>query len=156
MSPNMPKPNVYSTREDSHNPASNIKLAIIPRQEPVLKIPGHDWGEAFSMVFDFLGNNVMAPAGIITVPWLRPGPSWKGTWLFDNAFHSRIWSLCNPDFAREALDTCLGFQVTGDPDDEKNFGRIPHSITPNGFGPWAAPPLVEYAYWELFKKNGSI
>lgn len=146
----------YATKEDPFNPSSHLQVAVIPRQTPVLNVPGNDWGQAFAAVFDALGNNAIAPAGLIKGTWLRPGPSWKGTWLFDNAFISRVWSLCNPAFAREALDTCLQHQVMGDPDDESSFGRIPHSITPNGFGPWAAPPVVAYAYWELFKKNGSV
>ncbi len=146
----------YRTKDDPSNPSSSLKVAVIPNLPPTLAIPELDWGPAFSEIFDFLGNNAMAPSGIIKGAWLRPGPSWKGTWLFDNAFISRVWSLCNLDFAREILDTCMAYQVTNDPEDDMSFGRIPHSITPNGFGPWAAPPLMEYAYWELFKKNGSV
>nr|MDO8086610.1 trehalase family glycosidase [Candidatus Sigynarchaeum springense] len=156
MSSDKPAPRDYPTKEDAINTSSGLKMVVIPRLSPALDIPGHGWGPAFGEVFNFLGNNAMAPTGVIKGPWLRPGPSWKGTWLFDDAFISRVWSLCNLDFAREVLDNCLQYQVTTEPDDEKTFGRIPHSITPNGIGPWAAPPLVDYAYWELFKKNGSV
>ncbi len=156
MSSDKPNLKEYPTKPDPANPSSKLSVAIVPVRAPTLSIPGHEWGPAFGEIFNFLGNNVMAPTGIITGAWLRPGPSWKGTWLFDNTFHSRVWSLCNLEFARDVLDTCLRYQVTSDPDDDKSFGRIPHSITPNGFGPWAAPPLMEYAYWELFKKNGSV
>ncbi|MHA1368952.1 MAG: amylo-alpha-1,6-glucosidase, partial [Promethearchaeota archaeon] len=80
----------------------------------------------------------------------------KGTWLWDNAFHSKIWSLCNLDFARYILHSHMKFQVLDDPEDWRNYGRIPHSIEISRINGWTQPPLMAWAYWELFKKNGSI
>ena len=147
----------FSLKED---PIGNDELpvAVVPKNIPsITSIAGYDdWSEAFNAIFDALGNNVKAPAGVFEMPWLRPGPAWKGAWTFENAFHSKIWSLCNLDFAREILEGLLTFQDTLDPSNDKNYGRIPHSITPTAISPWAAPPLLDWAFWELFKKNGSV
>nr|MDO8113374.1 trehalase family glycosidase [Candidatus Sigynarchaeota archaeon] len=146
----------YPAKDD---PIGNddLKIAVVPRNAPAVNVPGYDsWGEAFNSVFDFLGNNVMKPSGIIEEPWVRPGPAWKGMWVWDNALYSRIWSLCNLDFAKHVLDISLKFQATENPNDDANFGRIPHSIAPDGIDSWAHPPLLDWAFWELFKKNGSV
>ncbi|HME53682.1 MAG TPA: trehalase family glycosidase [Candidatus Lokiarchaeia archaeon] len=147
----------YSLKDDPIG-SGDLSVAVIPKNVPrITSIGGHDyWGEAFNAIFDFIGNNVMAPAGVFEMPWLRPGPAWKGAWVFETAFNAKTWSLCNPEFTRETLEALLTFQDMIDPSDDKEYGRIPHSITIKSIGPWAAPPLLEWAIWELFKKNGSI
>ncbi|MBD3186833.1 hypothetical protein GF325_08410 [Candidatus Bathyarchaeota archaeon] len=100
--------------------------------------------------------NVMAPHGIFKNTWERPGSAWVGTWLWDNAFHSKIWSLSNLDYAAYVLESHMKFQDKENPNDEYNYGRIPHSIEGNKVNSWTQPPLMAWAFWELFKKNGSI
>ncbi len=136
----------------------DLKVVDVPRVPPAIDIPGplSHWKKAYDSVFSFIGDNIMAPTGIFDDVWHRPGPIWRGTWLWDNAFHSKVWSLCNVEFARYVLESHMKFQVHN-PGDEYNHGRVPHSITsPGGVNGWTQPPLMAWAFWELYKKNGDV
>ena len=137
----------------------DLKVVVIPQHPPKVTITNDTfshWSGALQTLWDFLGNNVMAPIGIFKQPWVRPGPVWRGTWLWDNAFHSKIWSLTNFELARYILDMHMSFQFLKEWEDTDNYGRVPHSILTNSISNWTQPPLMAWAYWELFKKNGEI
>ncbi|MHA1791686.1 MAG: amylo-alpha-1,6-glucosidase, partial [Promethearchaeota archaeon] len=149
-------PPKFQVQEDPHA-YTFLKNVNVPKKPPKLSMPGLEhWEDAFNEIWENLSWNVMAPYKIFKHTWIRPGPAWIGTWLWDNAFHSKIWSLANLDFARHVLDSHVQFQDLNDPFDEFNYGRIPHSITQEGVNGWTQPPLMAWAYWELFKKNGSV
>lgn len=139
----------------------DLRILVIPRMDPVLQVDGpggelDHWGAAFADVYEQLGRNVMAPKGLFDDAWIRPGPIWRGTWLWDNAFHSKIWAATNLDFARHVLESHMKFQDLANPDDPLTYGRVPHSIETGGVNGWTQPPLMAWAFWELFKKNGSV
>ncbi|MFX0100515.1 MAG: trehalase family glycosidase [Candidatus Hodarchaeota archaeon] len=134
----------------------DLKIVTIPKFPPEIQVPNHEWGIAFEAIWEHIGYNTMAPIGMFKSVWHRPGPIWRGQWLWDNAFHSKVWSLANLDFARYCLDYHMSFQDRN-PDNEYTFGKVPQSVYVDRVTEaWTQPPLMAWAYWELFKKNGSL
>ncbi|MHA1680503.1 MAG: MGH1-like glycoside hydrolase domain-containing protein [Promethearchaeota archaeon] len=132
-----------------------LQYVKIPQSPPTVVVPHHHWAIPLDGLWENMLWDVMAPYKIFQNTWHRPGPAWVGTWLWDNAFHSKVWSLCNVDFAEYILESHMKFQDVSDPFDNYNYGRIPHSIEGGKINDWTQPPLMAWAFWEVFKKNGS-
>jgi hypothetical protein len=138
---------------------SGLKIKLVPVNAPRIAVGGafDHWEPALTAIFDGLAENALAPSDSLCYPWIRPAPSIHSQRLLDTALASRVWSLCNPEFARHAIESYLAYQVMDDQGGDQLHGWIPNVVTVRGLGlGLTGTPLLEWATWELFKKNGSL
>lgn len=94
-----------------------------------------------------LKTNVESAQGLIPCRW-TPSNRWphRDMWLWDSCFHSFGYRVFSSDLAREALDAML---ASGRED-----GFLPQRVFPVGVSSTTQPPLLSWAYLELFRRTG--
>jgi len=94
--------------------------------------------------FSVLKTNVESPQGLLTRRWSTPD-RWphRDMWLWDSCFHALGYRLFSTDLAAEVLMAVLSAQ--------RQDGFIAHQVSPVGMSDITQPPLLAWAFLELFR-----
>jgi hypothetical protein len=101
---------------------------------------------AASKAFSILKTNVESPQGLLCPRWSTPD-RWphRDLWLWDSCFHSFGYRVFSPDLAAETLRAVLSAQ--------REDGFLPHQASPVHTSDITQPPLLAWAFLELFKQT---
>jgi hypothetical protein len=114
---------------------------------PELPGAGERRRRTVAKAFSVLKANVESAQGLIPCHWTTPD-RWPHAdcWLWDSCFHSFGYRVFSVELAAEALDAVLASQ--------RADGFIAHRIFPAGTSALTQPPLLAWAYFELFQYTG--
>ena len=111
-----------------HVPAPTLTVTGLPE--------GEAFTEGFSGVYAYLFGNLQKPGLLASVRHVRPGPAFRGIYLWDSAFIARVWQDWDPAVSRDALRAVV---------EVRDGERLQHVCADLVKSPFTQPPLIGWS-----------
>ncbi|KAF0093385.1 MAG: glycoside hydrolase family protein [Puniceicoccaceae bacterium 5H] len=133
-------------REPVRLPPDMLASKGIQRQAPALKVEGLSeskaFDEGFAAVYAYLFSNLQNPDMLAGVRHVRPGPAFRGIYLWDSAFIARVWQDWDPTVGLDALRAVM---------EVRDGDRLQHVVADFVASRYTQPPLIGWAAVEVAK-----